>query len=77
MQAMSAKAQQERWNSTVRQYAESWQRNNVTADRNVLEAHQDEAEQFFELNVPQETRQAVGKTFDDFFREMGEQIQWV
>jgi hypothetical protein len=77
MQAMSVEAQQERWNSAVCQYAQSWQRNNVTADRIALEAYREEAEQFFELNVPQETRQAVGKTFEDFFREIDKQIQWV
>jgi hypothetical protein len=45
MQTMGAEAQQERWNSAVRQYTQSCQ--------------------------------AVGKTFDDFFHEIDEQILWV
>ena len=76
MKAMSTEEQQERWDVAVRQYAQSWRRNNPAVDRDALDAHRDEAEQFFELNVPRETRQAAGKTFDDFFREIGEQIQW-
>ena len=76
MKATTSEEKQERWDAAVRQYAQSWRRNNPTADQGALEAYRDEAEQFFELNVPQAVRHAAGKNFDDFFREIDEHIQW-
>jgi len=76
MKATTSEEKQERWDAAVRQYAQSWRRNNPTADQSALQAYRDEAEQFFELNVPKEARQATGKNFDDFFSELDKQIEW-
>jgi hypothetical protein len=69
--------QQRLWDVAVNAYAKVWRLNNTTADRSALAASREEAENFFERELPPERRNTSGKTFDDFFQAVEESIEWI